>query len=186
MTQASSSAVRIDTTPPAGEQSGVDRIMAPYREMLGRVPGGLQMLAISPPLLSHYSGTIHYYMQHPTIGQPLLTFIRYLVSWRGDCEYCVDLNEGFLLNAGFDLDTIRATRTDPNRAPLDARDKALLLLAVDAVDTPESVRPERLAALRELGWTDRDIFDAVWHAATIRAFGRTADAFGLPPDGYVS
>lgn len=177
--------IRIDITPPSEELAKLEAIMAPYKEILGRAPGGLQLLGVSPPVLEHYAGTIGYYMAHPTLGQALLTFIRYLVSWRGDCAYCVDLNEAFLINAGLDLDAIRATREDPELAPLEERDKALLLLAVEAVDRPESVSADRLDMLRDLGWSDRDILDAVWHATLNRAFGRTAEAFGLPPDGYV-
>jgi alkylhydroperoxidase family enzyme len=179
-------AVRIDITPPSTDKSKVDAIMAPYKEMLGRAPGGLQLLGASPPLLEHYAGTIGYYMGHPNLGQPLLTFIRYLVSWRGDCAYCIDLSEAFLISAGLDLDTIRATREDPTRAPLEEREKAMLLLALDAVDRPESVSTERLDGLRDFGWSDRDILDAVWHATSNRAFGRTVESFGLPPDGYIA
>ena len=186
MSTAEQASVRIDITPPPEEVTKVEAIMAPYKEMLGRAPGGLQLLGVSPPVLEHYAGTIGYYMTHPTLGQPLLTFIRYLVSWRGDCAYCVDLNEAFLISAGLDLDAIRATREDPGLAPLEERDKALLLLAVESVDRPETVSPDRLDKLRDLGWSDRDILDAVWHATLNRAFGRTAEAFGLPPDGYVS
>ncbi len=185
MNQTAHPALRIDTAAPSGEQDWVDRIIGPYAEMLGRVPGGLRMLSVSPPLLEHYAGTIGYYMDHPRLSQPLTAFIRYLVSWRGDCAYCVDLNEAFLMNAGLDLETIRAARDDPDRAPLPDREKALLRLAVEAVDMPQAVTAERLDALRDEDWTDRDIFDAVWHAALNRAFGRTAEAFDLAPDGFV-
>lgn len=178
------SAIRIDLTPPVGEESQVEAIMAPYAEMLGRAPAGLRMLSVSPPLLQHYSATIHYYLEHPRIRQALLTFIRYLVSWRGDCDYCVDLNETFLLGAGLDLERIRATRDNPMLAPLEDREKALLLVALDAVDHPEAINQERLHVLHALGWSDRDILDAVWHATSNRAFGRTAECFGLQPDGF--
>lgn len=183
---ATSKPIRIDITPPADEKDKVEAIIAPYQKILGRVPGGLQMLGASPPMLEHYAGTIQYYMKHPHLGQPLLTFIRYLVSWRGDCAYCIDLNEAFLMNAGIELDAIRSTREDGALAPLDERDKAMLLLAVDAVDLPEEITPDRLDAVRHLGWSDRDIFDAIWHANLNRAFGRTAESLGLPPDGYVA
>lgn len=178
--------IRIDVTPPEDEHDKVVQIMAPYVAMLGRPPGGLQMLGISPALLEHYAGSIGYYMTHPNLSQPLLTFIRYLVSWRGDCAYCVDLNEAFLVNAGMDLDAVRAARDDPERAPLEDREKRLLILAIDAVDDPASITDARMNELRELGWTDRDVFDAVWHATTNRAFGRTAEAFDLSPDGFIN
>lgn len=177
--------IRIDTQPPSGEEYRVKKVVAPYREMLGRTPGGLEMFGISPPLLEHYAGTIDYYMSHPRLSQPLLTFIRYLVSWNGDCPYCLDLNEAFLVNAGFKLGAVRATRNDPLLAPLEEQEKALLMFALDAVDRPESITTKRSEALKALGWSDRDLFDAVWHATHNRAFGRTAETFGLPPDGFL-
>lgn len=186
MSSTTQTAIRIDLSPPPGEESDVDAIMRPFAEMLGKAPTGLRMLGTSPALLENYASTIHYYMSHTSISQPLLTFIRYLVSWRGDCHYCIDMNEAFLMNAGLDLDSIRATREDPARAPLGEREKYLLMLAVDAVDLPESVTRHRIDGARAHGWSDRDIFDAVWHANSNRAFGRTAEAFGLPPDGFAS
>ena len=184
MDSTADTSIRIDMTPPTGEEGRVDAIMEPYREMLGRAPGGMRMLGVSPPLLEHYSATILYYMQHSRLGQPLLTFLRYLVSWRGDCEYCINLNETFLLGAGMDLDGIRAARDNPMLTPLSDREKALLLVALDAVDHPESITAERLNVLRALEWSDRDILDAVWHATSTRAFGRTAECFGLPRDSF--
>jgi len=179
------STARIDLVPPAEDQHRVEQVMAPYIEMLGRAPGGLRMMGVSPTLLEHYAGTIGYYMGHQRLGQPLLTFIRYLVSWQGDCSYCIDLNESFLLNAGLDLDAVRATRDHPEQAPLDDRDRALLLLALDAVDRPEAVTSERIESLRAQDWSDRDMLDAIWHANLNRAFGRTAESFGLSPDNFV-
>lgn len=177
--------IRIDTRPPSDEAYRVEQAVAPYREMLGRVPAGFELFGVSPTLLEHYAGSIDYYMTHPRLSQPLLTFIRYLVSWNGQCPYCVDLNEAFLVNAGFDLARVRSIREDPLRAPLEEQEKAMLMFALDAVDRPESISTKRTEALKALGWTDRDLFDAVWHATTTRAFGRTAEAFGLPPDGFI-
>lgn len=52
MDTATQTTPRIDITPPPDEQGKVDAIMTPYKEMLGRAPGGLQMLGVSPPQVS--------------------------------------------------------------------------------------------------------------------------------------
>lgn len=184
MSSSPHTSVRIDFTPPPGKEGMVEAIMSPFAAMLGKSPAGLRMLGTSPKLLEHYAGSIDYYMSHPRISQGLLTFIRYLVSWRGECEYCIDMNEAFLINAGLDIDLIRATRDDHAKAPLDEREKFLLELAVDAVDHPESITADKVEKARAYGWRDSDIFDAVWHANSNRAFGLTAEAFGLTPDGF--
>lgn len=176
---------RLDLTPPPGEAARVEAVTAPFAAMLGRVPAALQLLGLSPSLLEHYVGTLGYYMAHQTLGEPLKTFIRYLVSSRGECAYCIDLNEAFLVQAGVDLDVARASRRDPSLAPLPEMERALLAFALDVVDRPEAVDGARIEALRGLGWSDRDIFDAAWHAAQNRAIGLVADAFGLPPENLL-
>lgn len=177
---------RLHLAPPVGEEGRVDAVIAPWAAMLGRPPAGLQLFGLSPPLLEHYAAGIDYYMHHPRLGAVLRTFIRYLVSWRGACTYCVDLNEAFLANAGIDLAVARAARNDPRAAPLEPAEQALLLFALDVVERPATVDAARIDALRHAGWSDRDIFDAAWHAAQNRAFGMVAEAFGLPPEGLVA
>ena len=40
--------------------------------------------------------------------------------------------------------------------------------------------------LRSLGWTDPQIAECVYVAALFAFFNRVADAFGVPPQGYLA
>jgi alkylhydroperoxidase family enzyme len=51
----------------------------------------------------------------------------------------------------------------PETAPLEDKDKALLLFVLKTIKTPDTVSAEEVDALHELGWTDRDILDATVH-----------------------
>lgn len=44
---------------------------------------------------------------------------------------------------------------------------------------------EDVQALRDLGWTDPQIAEAVYITAMFAFFNRVADAFGVPPQGYL-
>jgi hypothetical protein len=74
-----------------------------------------------------------------------------------------------LVNAGLDQDAIHAALDDIAKAPLPEHEKVLLELAVRAVEDPDGIGETDLGADRELGWSDRDIFDAVAQAANNRA-----------------
>jgi alkylhydroperoxidase family enzyme len=45
--------------------------------------------------------------------------------------------------------------------------------------------PEDVEGLRLLGWTDPQIAEAVYITAMFAFFNRVADAFGIPPNGYL-
>jgi len=67
-------------------------------------------------------------------------------------------------------------------APLDDKEKALLLFVLKALENPHSVTAEGVENLRELGLSDQQIFDAVNSGATMRAGNILFDAFKVEVD----
>ena len=63
-------------------------------------------------------------------------------------------------------DRIRVcAKRNPADSALSDQDKAMLLFVLKATKTPKAVNTGDLDALRAMGWTDRDILDAVNHGA---------------------
>lgn len=169
---------------PAGDEDRVAAVLSAIEKHLGFVPDGLRLYSFSPPLLETFVGNVSYFNGGGTNLPPVLTaMIRYLVSWQAGCSFCVDMNEGFLMNMGQDLDVIRAARNNPDQAPLSAKDKSLLKLALKAANGPEFVNKEDLDKARSQGWQDRDIFDAVVQAANNRAFNIVLRTFKVEHQG---
>lgn len=174
----------LDPTPPAGEEARVAKVFGMAEDMIGFVPAGMRLYGISPPLLETFAGTVGYFRAGSRLSAQLTAMIRYLVSDRADCRFCIDLNEQILLGIGLDLDAIRAARGDPDRAPLaDAKERPLLELALAAVDDPNGDKAAMIEAARAAGWSDRDIFDAVLQAASNRAFNHVLKAFNVEHQG---
>lgn len=48
----------------------------------------------------------------------------------------------------------------------------------------QKTTPELVQELRDVGWTDQQIAEAVQVASMFAMFNRVADAFGLPDPGY--
>jgi len=176
----------LDPTPPAGEEARVNAVFDGIREHVGFVPDGLRLYGISPPLLEAFVGNVGYFLGGTRLSPRLTAMIRYLVSDRADCQFCVDMNEGFLTQMGFDLETIRAARSDAERAPIDEQERPLLRLALKAVDRSQEVTVADLEAARAAGWSDRDIFDAVVQAANNRAFNHVLRTFKVERQGALA
>ncbi len=173
----------ISPNAPSGEEKQVKSILNQVEQTLGFVPDGLRLYSISPPLLENFVSTMGYFRTHSVLRQELLAMIRYLASANAGCQFCIDLNEGFLVSMGIDLDDIRAARNDPQNAPLEANEKLLLKLALNSLDDPDSVSQTDMDAAHQQGWTDRDIFDSIAIAANNRAFNIMLKTFKIEHQG---
>jgi alkylhydroperoxidase family enzyme len=172
---------------PAGSEEQVAAIFEAIEERVGFVPDGLRLYSISPPLLETFVSNVGYFSMGGTELPPALTaMIRYQISWNAGCSFCVDMNEGFLTGMGMDLDTIRASRNNPDAVPLNEKEKALLKLAIKSVHAPEAISKINLDEVRRLGWSDRAIFDAVAQAANNRAFNYVLRTFNIEHQGALA
>jgi len=167
----------IDTISPEQADGTVAAIYDHVQEGFGFVPNGLQLLAPSVKLLEDQVGRIAYYHSHPTLGGPLLAAIRFLVADHTGCPYCVDLNAGMLMQMDIAPDVIQAARQDPDVLPLDARDKAMLHLALKVVRAASDVQAADIEALRALGWRDQEILEAAHHATFAVSLDMVFNAF---------
>lgn len=172
---------------PSGDEERVNNVLGNIEKHLGFVPDGLRLFSMSPPLLETFVGNIGYFNMGGTQLPPALTaMIRYQISWDAGCSYCVDLNEGFLSNMGIDLDDVRASRDNPDAAPLNEKEKSLLKLAIKSVEAPDQVNQTDISNVQNLGWGDREIFDAIVQAAYNRAFNYVLRTFNIEHQGVFS
>jgi len=172
---------------PSGEEEHVNEILGNIEKHLGFVPDGLRLFSISPPLLETFVGNIGYFNMGGTQLPPTLTaMIRYQVSWDVGCNYCIELNEGFLSNRGVNLDDVRTSRGNPEAAPLSEKEKSLLMFALKSVTTPDEVNQSDMDKVKKQGWGEREIFDAVVQAANNRAFNYVLKTFNIEHQGVFS
>lgn len=173
----------IQTVLPAQAQGRVADVYRQAEAIMGRVPNAFQMYSGSPTVLETQWQQTAYFMRHPTLSFPLLALMRMLVSQDHRCAYCIDLNAAMLIErAGFTPEQIAATRRDPAAAPLDARDKAMLLFALKATRTPLEVCAADIDSLKLLGWAESDILDAVVHGARNMAADIVFNTFKIDND----
>ena len=173
----------LQTVKPEAATGEVAAIYAQMEKMMGGVPAPFQLYSPNPFLLKQqveYVGTI---MEHPTLSMPLTTCIRMLVSQEGKCEYCIGMNAGLLVNMmGWTLEQVAATQADFNNSPLSDKEKVMLGLVLKMTHDPHSIGAADLQKVRDAGWTDSDILDAVNHGARMVAGDILINGFKVERD----
>ena len=71
------------------------------------------------------------------------------------------------MQQGMTEEDIKELEKDPSQAPLEDNERALLTFVLKAVQTPDAVTQEDVDQLREMGWADGDILDALSHGTNM-------------------
>jgi uncharacterized peroxidase-related enzyme len=173
----------IDMTAPEDAQGETAEIYAQIKQAFGNVPNVLKVWSASPFLLRQQWEFISYAMQHPSLSGPLLACIRLLVSRSNHCSYCVDMNTGFLINLyGWGPGEVEAMIDNPTQANLPHRELAMLGLVLKTVIHSTGITAADISHLKEQGYTDQDILDAVAHGARMTAADIVINAFKVEKD----
>ena len=156
----------IETVQPNVASGEVGEIYDSFLKMRGRIGNNAILFSSSPAALRMQYEFINYYSSHPTLSQPLLTAIRVLVSQSKECEFCIDMNSGFLINRfGWSVEDVEVMKKDASTTPLQAKEQAMLEFVIKGMEDSLGVNESDIVSLRDLGWSDGDILDALYHGA---------------------
>jgi len=72
-----------------------------------------------------------------------------------------------------------------DQAGLNPAERALLDYVTKVTEAAYRTTPEDVQTLRDHGWTEPQIAEAVYITAMFAFFNRVADAFGIPPQNYL-
>lgn len=136
-----------------------------FMETAGMIPKPMEMFSVSPELYKRRLEMATYYRSHPTLDFTLLTCIRYAVASSFNSTPCMKFNGSLLKRMGMEEKEIKKLSSHPETAPLSEREKAMLVFVPKALTSPDLVTEEDIHKLNDMGWTDRDIFDAVNHGS---------------------
>jgi uncharacterized peroxidase-related enzyme len=168
---------------PEDATGDVARIYAEIQQAFGNVPNVLKVWSASPFLLKQQWEFVAYSMNHPHLAGALLTCIRLMVSRGNHCDYCVDMNTGMLINMyGWTPDQVEYMIDNPADANLPHKEKAMLGLVLKAVRHSTQVTANDVAHVRDQGYSDQDIMDAVAHGARMTASDIVLNAFKVVKD----
>jgi len=161
----------------------VKEIFTEIESMMGRVPNGLKLWSVSPRALKAQWAGIKSIMSRPKEEQKLYTIIRYLASDENGCTYCIGLNGSMLINYyGVTQDELIAMQKAPSNAPLDKKNKALLIFAMKAIKDADAVSANDIELLRKLDISDKEMFDIVLAASHMYVVNTLFKTFKVEQD----
>jgi uncharacterized peroxidase-related enzyme len=154
------------------------------------IPGIRSLLAFRPEVASQVSALADVLLHAPnslTRGEREL--IASYVSGLNECTFCHH-SHGAIASCHFGDEgaLVAAVDTDPERAPLSGKMKALLAVAARVQQSGRAVRDADIARARAEGASDVEIHDTVLIAAAFCMFNRYVDGLGAwtptDPAGY--
>jgi hypothetical protein len=157
----------ITTVSPEKAEGKMKEAYDMFIKNLGIIPRPLEMMSASPAIFEQQLQRIMYYNDHPTLSFALLSHIRYLVAHNLSYKFCMDFNKHILKKQGLEDDDIQKMEADPTKSLLEEKDSAMLAFVVKAVKDPCSVKADEIKRLKEMGWNDRDLLDALAHGVNM-------------------
>lgn len=168
----------IESKPPENPSAKLTVMLEGLKKTFGQIPPHFEMLgSISPEILENTLASIMRLMQHPHIHPDLFPFIRLHVAGREGYDYCIRFNSNLLKMKGYPEDTIARTMSDIREVPFERKEKELAAKAIKAIYDPRDFGREDLKNMYELGWNDKDIFDAIDHAGFLLKNGRIISCY---------
>ena len=160
-----------------GEASGeMEKLYQSFIDTVGAVPPPLLMASTSPGIQALQAQISTYYRESSGLSPLLMTLVRYLTAVALEMEPCIKYNSNALALQGMTEEEIARIRTNPAAAPLDEKEGWLLAFVIKALRAPETVSESHIEKLRQLDWTDTDIFDALYISCALAGLERMMKA----------
>jgi alkylhydroperoxidase family enzyme len=175
----------INTVSPEQAEGTIKEAYDMFMENLGVIPRPLEMMSASPAIFGHQLQKIHYYTAHPTLSFALLSHIRYLVAHNLNYSFCMDFNKHILKKQGLEDDDIHQIEADPTKSLLEEKESAMLAFVVKAAKAPGSVEADEIKRLKEMGWEDRDLVEALAHGVNMIDHSIMMEVFQMDQDCMV-
>ncbi|MEZ5321946.1 MAG: peroxidase-related enzyme [Microthrixaceae bacterium] len=127
----------------------------------GTVPAMFRAVANSPAALAGMWASFGAFGSG-ALGPALGEQIAVAVANRNSCEYCLAAHTALGRKAGLSSEALAAAQTGESDDP---RTEALLGFALELVEQRGQVSADRIGALRDHGWTDEHIVEAIGQVA---------------------
>ncbi len=156
---------------------------AKCRDKLGFVPNVLRAWLLRPEKLRNFIRLYDELMLAPSgLSKLEREIIAVAVSSANRCYYCLVAHGAAVRKLSGDPQLGEMMAFNYRVAPLDDRQRAMLDFAVLLTEAPHEITAEDRAELRDLRFTDEDIFDIAETAAFFNYTNRVAHAIDMMPN----
>lgn len=170
----------LNTVPEATEDSVVEAMYEADRRRMGYLPNYSRTFSIHPGAYQGWRSLISSISSGMDPRRYELATLGAALEMRS--SYCSLAHGAVLVEKFLPAPDLRKVVEDPDSAPLDEVEQAILDLAAKVVSDATAVTEADIDRLRALGCDDREIFDVILAAAARSFFSKVLDATGTLPD----
>lgn len=162
----------------AGEQTA--KMYAAAEAGYGYLPNMVKAFGHRPEVMESWSALLSIIKANMDLRRYELVTMAAAREMRS--SYCLLAHGSVLLRDTFSAEEIRRIAHDPDTAPIDEDERAIMRFAAKVVRDATSIEKSDVDVLKQHGLSDAEIFDIVT-VATVRCFfSKTLDALGVQPD----
>jgi len=115
--------------------------------------------------------------RHEHIDIDVFTFIRLHIAYKESYIYCKQYNTNVLLSRDYTQAQLDAVIKNIENIPFGLKEKELAKYAVKSIYNSSTFNQEDFDKLNTIGWSQKDVFDAIEHAATLLKNGRILNTY---------
>ncbi|MEX2304429.1 MAG: peroxidase-related enzyme [Bryobacterales bacterium] len=161
-------------------------------ESLGKAgaptPQIMHLFAFKHEMTQHLRRLTHEVMRGPSPLTPAFReLIAAFVSSRNACRFCAGSHVAVAAKLYQDRPLVEAVVADYRGAPLQDSEKKLLAYLEKLTLAPATTSAEDVQQLRDIGWSDEAVYDAVTVCAMFNFYNRWVEGSGvqdMPQQGY--
>ena len=170
---------RIQVIEEAKATGSIKAIYDGIRQQLGFVPNVTKLFSLWPEVFELNQRLFETVMLAETeLPNPVKEMIALVVSKANSCNYCVGHHSNFLHQYGIPEDVVSQLGADFSQAPVEEKTRKLLEYTRKVTQHAFKVIEEDVEALRQWGWSDRQILEATVVAGQFNFINRIVDALG--------
>jgi len=155
------------------QKERLEKLFKKIKIVYGTIPPQMHFLGnIDADYLENFLKMVLRMVKHPNIEPDLFGFIRLHIAFKEDYPYCKMYNTKFLKAKGYEQEQLNLAIADIKSVPFNSQHKALATHAINAIYQSRDVSQNDFDTLYKMGWTQKDVFDAIDHAGTIFRNGR--------------
>lgn len=176
--------MRLDPIDPKQvENPEIKGLFSEIEELFGGVPNLFRAYAHHPELLrSNWEKTKALMVSEGSLPQRVKEAIALAVSHDNGCAYCVAAHGGALRSMGVSDAQVEALQKDLDEDGFGESEHVLIRFARHVNRDPLRIPEEKIAALREAGWNERQQVEALGVVELFSGFNKFLDSMQVPVD----
>ncbi|PLX69758.1 MAG: hypothetical protein C0603_02160 [Denitrovibrio sp.] len=172
----------LELIPENDQDQFLKNVFSVSKETFGFIPEALKLYGIAPEILATTLKAFEAYRETEGMSPILFIYIRFAYANTMKFPYCINLNTLLLKALAVPADKVEEAKSDWKKLPMSDNEINLVDFALKVAINPDDVSKSDIEALKELGWTEKQIFTASDQAARMNYASTLIRAFKLEID----